>query len=355
MSPMLRVLRSTELRSASAPVGVALWRGSLVAAAADLEAQTAAVWLVDDGRVVGVAPLPLSQITDLVADNDDLIITGSSAAGQHRVLVGYSPASTGQPFEPGTYGDLVRDPRCVLTPDGAVIFWEEYVGQATKLATQQLPRDHRGWRLDQAAVRGPARPFATSARTVWGPDALVEVRINEDGSAAAELLDDALTVRAALRVAEQRRHLAAIGGSRVVVAHSGPPGVPVVVQELDLERAETAEPIVVPIVEKRATVSAVALAAVGNGPRVILTMVETVLDDPELVDLGRGPELKHPRRQTTERCIAIDLQTRQLSNSIVLDPPSYGGAALACSSDRVVLVHGSSPLYATELAVDGGG
>lgn len=353
MSATLRVLRSTELRSASAPMGAALWRGSLVVAAADLEAETAALWLVDDGRVVGASPLPLSQIADLVAEDDDLIITGSSAAaGQHHVLVGYSPVSTGQQFEPDTHGDLVREPRCVLTPEGAVIFWEEYVGPATTLVTQHLRRPARDWQLDWPAVRGPARPFTNAARTVWGPSALVEVRVNENGSASAELLDEDLAVRAELRFAEQRRHLAAIGGRRVVVAHSGAPGQPVLAQELDLNRAEAAEPITVPIEKERATVGAVALAPVGNGPLVILVTVETLLDDPELVDQGSGPELRHPHPQTTERCIAVNLNTGGLSNSIVVDPPSYGGGALVCSSDRVYLVHGSSPLYVTEFALE---
>ena len=124
-----------------------------------------------------------------------------------------------------------------------------------------------------------------------------------------------------------------------------------VVQSFDEDLAQIGDPVTLPVQDKRGTLTALAVSMAGDAPFAAVVQVETVLDDPETIGVGAEARLGPPPRRTTEHCTIVDLETGRLSRPHRLDPPSYGGAVIVWHLDRVHLVHGSSPLHVTELAV----
>lgn len=350
MTLALRPERSTMLPTASAPVAAAWWNGSLLVAASDLEAQAARLWFVNDGQLAGAEPLPLEYVAGLVATTDGVVITGSTPR-ERRVAVGYVDGSVTEPIELPCRDDVARDPHPLVTSAGVLIAWEEYDDDRLVLVAQRVERDRHGWRLDGKEVRGAKRPFAPAADTAALADGLVAVRVEESGAAAVERLDRDLRPRTSAALSGGLSRVAVAARDRVVVAAAGRAGEPVVLRTFDLALAEIAGPVTLPVRDQRASVDAIRVAIAPDAPLALVVQVETVLDDPETVDRGDGPELGPAPRQTTETCTAVELETGALSGSYVLKPPSYGTAAVAWHLDRIHLVHGSSPLHITELVL----
>lgn len=353
MKPGLRLARSTTLDTASAPVDATRLNGRLAVAASDLETQAARLWLLETGgELAATESLPLAHVSGLAVAAGRLAITGWTPVGEKRVIVGYAAGSVSGPIELPTRGDVARDPRPIVGSDSARVVWEEYVGDGLSLAAQSIKPDGRqGWRLDGEAIRRPAQPFAAASSTVaWGTG-LVVARADEGGSTTVELLDAQLSTQATTGLPGDRSRVAASAGDRVVVASAGRVGEPVTLHSFDGRLVQIGDAVTLPVHDRRASVGALGVALAGGAPFAIVVQVETVLGDPEPAAGGEDGRLGPPSRRTTEVCTIVDLKTGRLSAAYRLDPPSYGGAVIVWHLDRIHLVHGSSPLHVTELAV----
>jgi hypothetical protein len=320
-------------------------------AASDLGSQAAGLWLIEDGELAGFEPLPLAHVDGVAAFAERLIITGWSRTGERRLLVGHVAGSAEEPIELPVRGDVAREPRPIVTAAGVLIVWDEYAGDGIGTVVQAVqPANASGWRLDGEPVRRRPHPFADAADVAPSGDGLVVARVDEASIATIERLDARLVVRSSATLAGDRSGIAVATGDRVVVASGGRDGT-VAVQCFDDRLARIGDPVTVQTGDRRASVGALAIAAAADAPLAIVTQVETVLGDPETVGFGAEATLGPLPRRTMERCYAIDLDSARVSDPLRLDPPSRGASVIVWHGDRVHVVHGSSPLSVTELAI----
>lgn len=347
----MRRERVTSLATASAPAGSAMIGGRLVVAASDLETQAAALWFVDEAGPGDPIPLGLDAVAGVAGLAGGLLVTGSDQSGERQYVVAFEAGAVAAPIRLPSGDELAREPRPLVLSSGVLILWEEYEADGLVLAAQRLTRTEGPWRAEGPAVRGPRRPFAPATDAAPLGERLGAIRVQENGEATVEVLDERLAVRGSARLPDTPSRVAlATGPDRLVVVTASGPGQPVVVRRFDAEPREVADQISLPLRDRRAAVDAVTVGLGGAGRLAMITHVETVLDDPTAQDRAGG-ELGPPPRQRTDMATLVDLESGETTASVKLDPASYGPGAVTWHGDRVHVVHGSSPVSVTSFSL----